>query len=164
MKSLYKFIVRPYEARYDNVKQVDGKELIVNTSIEDYKSISKKAVVVSTPAAFDTDIKTGDKVYIHHNIFRRWYNQKGLEKNGSTYFKDNLYFCDLHQIYMYNDKCHLDYCFVKPVSEKSFLKTNMTTYYRYAIGPTLIFKSDRRPNPYRKRVFSIWGHSLKKEG
>lgn len=124
MKSLYKFIVRPYEARYDNVKQVDGKELIVNTSIEDYKSISKKAVVVSTPAAFDTDIKTGDKVYIHHNIFRRWYNQKGLEKNGSTYFKDNLYFCDLHQIYMYNDKCHLDYCFVKPVSEKSFLKTN----------------------------------------
>nr|AOE13363.1 hypothetical protein [uncultured bacterium] len=47
---------------------------------------------------------------------------------------------------------------------KSFLKTNMTTYYRYAIDSTLIVKSDRRPNPYRKRVFSIWGHSLKKEG
>ena len=117
MKSLYNFIVRPHLERYDNVRDVDGKELIINTSIEDHTFISKKAIVVSTPLAFDTEIKTGDIVYIHHNIFRRWYDQKGRERNSSTYFKDDLYFCSLDQIYMYNNKPHLNYCFVKPIKE-----------------------------------------------
>jgi len=117
MKSLYNFIVRPNLERYDNVIDVDGKELVINTSIEDHTFISKKAIVVSTPLAFDTEIKTGDIVYIHHNIFRRWYDQKGRERNSSTYFKDDLYFCSLDQIYMYNNKPHLNYCFVKPIKE-----------------------------------------------
>jgi len=117
MKSLYQFIIRPYEERYSNKVKIEEKELIVNTSIEDHKFISKKAVVVSTPSAFDTDIKVGDKLYVHHNLFRRWYNMKGVEKNSATYFKDNLYFCSLDQIYMYNNKCHLNYCFVKPIKE-----------------------------------------------
>ena len=86
MKSLYQFIVKPYKSRYDNVTSSDDKELIVNTSIESHKFVSKKAVVVSTPAAFDTDIKVGDTVYVHHNIFRRYYDMKGKEKNSSTFF------------------------------------------------------------------------------
>jgi hypothetical protein len=117
MKSLYNFIIKPYDKRYDNVRSVDDKELIVNTSIEDHKFVSKQAIVVSTPEAFDTDIRPNDKVYVHHNLFRRWYDQKGKERNSSTYFKDDLYFCSLDQIYMYNNKCHLDYCFVKPIKE-----------------------------------------------
>ena len=117
MKSLYNFIVKPYNDRYNNKTSVEGKELIVNSNIENHEFISKKAVVVYTPAAFDTDIKCGDIVYIHHNIFRRYYDIKGNEKNSGSYFKDNLYFCSLDQIYMYNSKCHLDYCFVKPIKE-----------------------------------------------
>ena len=124
MNSLYSFIVKPYSERYNNTKEVDGKELVLNTSISSYKFISKKAVVVSTPSAFDTDIKVGDTVYIHHNVFRRWYDQKGKERNSAKYFKENLYFCDVDQIYMYNNKPHLDYCFVKPIKEKSFLRTD----------------------------------------
>jgi len=124
MKSLYQFIVKPYKNRYDNTTSIESKELIVNTSIEDHKFVSKKAVVVSTPAAFDTDIKTGDIVYVHHNIFRRYYDMKGKEKNSSTFFKDDLYFCGVDQIYMYNLNCHLNYCFVKPVKGKSYLTTN----------------------------------------
>jgi hypothetical protein len=117
MKSLYNFIVKPYNDRYNNKTSVEGKELIVNSNIENHEFISKKAVVVYTPAAFDTDIKCGDIVYIHHNIFRRYYDIKGNEKNSGSYFKDDLYFCSLDQIYMYNSKCHLDYCFVKPIKE-----------------------------------------------
>ncbi len=71
MKSLYSFIIKPLFNRYDNVKQIDKNELIINTSIEDHKFVSKKAVVVSTPAAYDTGIKKDDIVYVHHNIFRR---------------------------------------------------------------------------------------------
>ena len=117
MKSVYNFIVKPLHARYDNIRQVDDKQLIINTSIENHSFVSKKAFVVSTPAAFDTDIKCGDEVYVHHNIFRRWYDQKGRERNSALYFKDNLYFCSLDQIYMYNLKCHLNYCFVSPIKE-----------------------------------------------
>lgn len=124
MKSLYNFIVKPYNNRYDNVRKVNNKELVINTSIENHEFISKKAIVVSTPAVFDTDIKKGDIVYIHHNIFRRWYDQKGRERNSSMYFKDDLYFCTIDQIYMYNNKCNLNYCFVKPIKNKSYLSVS----------------------------------------
>lgn len=122
MRSLYYFIVKPFEDRYDNIRQVDGNNLIINTGIEDHRFISKKAVVVSTPAAYDTKINIGDELYIHHNIFRRWYDQKGKERNSSTHFKDDLYFVSLEQIYMYNLKPNLDYCFVKPLKNQSVLE------------------------------------------
>ena len=125
MKSLYQFLVKPYFDRYDNTRYIDGKELIINTSIEDHKFVSKKAVVVSTPAAFDTDVRCGDTVYVHHNIFRRYYDMRGKEKNSSTFFKDELHFCNLDQIYMYNLKAHLDYCFVKPIINKNELDVNI---------------------------------------
>ena len=121
MNSLYSFIVKPLNERYDNVKKIGDKKLIVNTGIEDYQFISKKAVVVSTPAAFKTKVNIGDEVYIHHNIFRRWYDQKGRERNSSTYFKDDLYFVSPEQIYMYNLKSHLNYCFIKPIKNQNFL-------------------------------------------
>ena len=115
MKNLYNFIIKPYSERYDNIRKVDNKELIINTSIENHLFVSKKAVVVSIPSAFDTSINAGAIVYVHHNVFRRWYDQKGRERNSALYFKDDLYFCSLDQIYMYNGKCNLNYCFVKPI-------------------------------------------------
>jgi hypothetical protein len=122
MKSLYSFIIKPLFNRYDNVKKIDENELIINTSIEDHKFVSKKAVVVSTPAAYDTKVKKDDIVYVHHNIFRRYYDIRGIEKNSSTFFKDDLYFCSPEQIYMYNLKPHLNYCFVKPILNKNRLE------------------------------------------
>ena len=122
MKSLYSFIVKPLNKRYDNTKKINDKTFIINTSIEDHKFISKKAVVVSTPSAYKTKINIGDEIYVHHNIFRRWYDQKGKERNSSTYFKDDLYFVSPGQIYMYNLKSHLDYCFIKPLKNQSFLE------------------------------------------
>ena len=80
MRSLYSFIIKPYKERYNNKIFLDKKELIVNSNIEQHRFVSKKAVVVSTPTAFKTDIKEGDVVYVHHNIFRRWYNQFRTEQ------------------------------------------------------------------------------------
>ena len=122
MKSLYYFIVKPLNDRYDNTRTIAGTDLIINSGIEDHRFISKKAVVVSTPAAYTTKINIGDELYIHHNIFRRWYDQKGKERNSSTHFKDDLYFVAPEQIYMYNLKTHLDYCFVKPLKNQSALE------------------------------------------
>ena len=122
MQSLYYFIVKPLNDRYDNTRRVADTDLIINSGIEDHRFISKKAVVVQTPAAYNTKINIGDELYIHHNIFRRWYDQKGKERNSSTYFKDDLYFVAPEQIYMYNLKPHLDYCFIKPLKNQSVLE------------------------------------------
>jgi hypothetical protein len=118
MKSLYNFIVKPYNERYNN-KKVGGKELIVNSNIEDHQFISKKAVVVSTPIAFDTNIKPkGDIVYIHHNIFRRWYDQKGKEKIALHILKMIYTFAHWIRYICITSKCNLNYCFVKPILKK----------------------------------------------
>ena len=128
MKSLYNFIVTPFEKRYDNIRKINDNELIINTNIEDHSFVSKKAVVVSTPAAYKTKVKKGDIVYIHHNVFRRWYDQKGRERNSSTYFKDDLYFCSLGQVYAYKNKNKIisnwRYCFVSPIKETNALYNN----------------------------------------
>jgi len=118
MKSLYDFIVTPLDERYDNVKDVDGEELVINTNIENHQFVSKKGKVVSVPSAFKTNIKPGDIIYVHHNIFRRYYDIKGREKNSGVYFKEDMYFCSPDQIYMYNNIPHLNYCFVKPIHSK----------------------------------------------
>ena len=122
MNSIYHFIIKPLDKRYENIKSVGDKELIINSSIENHIFVSKKAVVVSTPAAYKTKIKIGDEVYIHHNILRRYYDVRGVEKNSGTFFKDDLYFCAPEQIYMYNSKPHLNYCFVKPIFNTHILE------------------------------------------
>ena len=78
MNSIYHFIIKPLDKRYENIKSVGDKELIINSSIENHIFVSKKAVVVSTPAAYKTKIKVGDQVYIHHNILRRYYDVRGV--------------------------------------------------------------------------------------
>ena len=127
MKSIYNFIITPLNERYENEVKVGDKKLIVNTSIEDHKFISKRAKVLSVPIAFNTDIKEGDEVIVHHNIFRRWYDVRGNEKNSAQYFEDDKYFCNLDQIYLYKEnnqyKPNLNYCFVKPLVNKDDLRT-----------------------------------------
>ena len=128
MNSLYKFIIKPLNKRYNNEKKVGDKTLVINTKIENHRFVSREAVVVSTPLAFKSKIKPGDIVIVHFNVFRRFYDIRDQEKDSSSYFKDNLYFCDPYQIYLYkrDDKwmTHLDYCFVKPIIDNNVLNQN----------------------------------------
>ena len=116
MKSIHDFIVKPIEGRYNNTVKVGEVDLIVNTRIEEFKSVSKVAEVVALPLAIDTKIKVGDKVIVHHNVFRRFYDIRGNEKNSRSFIKEDMYACSPEQIYMYGaNKTNLDYCFVKPL-------------------------------------------------
>ena len=123
MKSLYQFIVKPNGERYNNTKKIGDTSLLLNTSIESFRHINKEAIVVSTPAAFNTGINVGDTILIHHNIFRRYYDIKGKEKNGSTYFKNDMYFVNPDQVYGYKKDNNWvmvnNRCFVKPIKETS---------------------------------------------
>ena len=120
MKSLYDFIVKPYnEKRYDNSIKVGNAELVLNTKIESFKSVNNIAEVVAVPLAYKTNIKVGDKIIIHHNVFRVFYDIRGKKKNSRSMFIDGQFFVAPDQIYMYGDfgnwKAFGDRCFVMPL-------------------------------------------------
>ena len=129
MNSLFDFIVEPYGQRYNNEVKVGDKSLIINTKLESYKSVNNIAKVISVPLAYKTPVKPGDLIIIHHNVFRRWYNVKGKEKNSRAYFKDNLYFVQLDQVYLYkkNNKWESfgDRCFIIPLRDKVKIHNNI---------------------------------------
>ena len=79
MKSVYNFVVTPKGERYNNKKKVGDSELILNTDIYRHEFVNRIAIVKSVPLIGDTDIKPGDEVIVHHNVFRRWHNVKGIE-------------------------------------------------------------------------------------
>ena len=125
MKSLYDFIIKPLGDRYENEIKIGDKTLVLNTKIESFKSVNNLAVVVETPKAFKTSIQKGDIVLIHHNVFRVFYDMKGVKKNSWSYFKDDLYFCAVDQIYLYKNtgdwKSFGDRCFVMPLKNEDIL-------------------------------------------
>ncbi len=126
MKSVFDFIVKPVGDRYDNKIDVEGKELILNTKIESFKSVNNLAEVVAIPLAYSTSIKVGDLVTIHHNVFRRFYDIRGNQKNSRSYFMNDLYFCGADQIYLYKTgsekwKSFGDRCFIIPLKNTSDL-------------------------------------------
>lgn len=123
MNSVYEFIIKPVGNRYSNELTVGDKKLIVNSSISNHKFVNREAEIVALPLAFKTKLKVGDRVIVHHNLFRRYYNMKGKSVNSTKYFKDDLYFASLNQIYMKKTKDSWEtlneYCFIKPIVNKS---------------------------------------------
>ena len=124
MKALYDFIITT-DTRYNNKVDVDGKELIVNTEIteRDAEFVNRIGKVIAIPTAIETDIKVGDYVIIHHNVFRRWYDMQGKEKNCRALIDEKTYRVSEDQIFAYGEsgnwKAALRYCFVKPITDNS---------------------------------------------
>ena len=122
MKSVYNFVVTPIGQRYNNVKKVGDKELIVNTEIFNHQYVNRKATIISKPIIGDTDIDVGSDVILHHNVFRRWHNVKGVEKNSKSYFNEDTYIVQPDQIFLYKKfwQWHSPkgFCWVKPIKNK----------------------------------------------
>ena len=119
MKAVYDFVVSPLKHRYNNTKKVGDKELIVNTEIYSHQYVSREAVVKEIPTVGETNIQVGDTVIVHHNVFRRWNNVRGIEKNSRSFFDENTFIVSSDQIFLYKNnntwKPQKGYCFVKPV-------------------------------------------------
>ena len=119
MKSVYNFVVSPKGERYNNKKKVGDSELILNTEIYNHQFVNRTAKVISTPLIGDTDIQPGDEVIVHHNVFRRWHNVKGIEKNSRSFFDEDTYLINQDQIFLYKRNKEWNapkgYCFVKPL-------------------------------------------------
>ena len=129
MKSVHNFVVAPKGERYNNKKKVGDSELILNTEIFNHQYVNREAIVISTPIAGHTEIQAGDTVIVHHNVFRRWHNVKGIEKNSRAYFDESTYFINHDQIFLYKrDKEWIapkGYCFVKPLKAKNPLNIDL---------------------------------------
>jgi len=119
MKSVYNFVVTPIGERYNNKKKIGDSELIINTDIFKHEFINRLAKVISTPIIGNTSIKAGDVVLIHHNVFRRWNDVKGVERNSKSYFNESTYLINHDQIFLYKRNkewiAPKGYCFVKPL-------------------------------------------------
>ena len=119
MRSVYNFVVTPKGSRYNNTKKVGDSELIINTEIYNHQYVNREAVVISTPIIGETDIQPSDTVIVHHNVFRRWHNVKGIEKNSRCFFDESTYFINHDQIFLYKRDeewiAPKGYCFVKPL-------------------------------------------------
>ena len=129
MKSVYNFVVTPKGERYNNKKKVGYSELILNTEIFNHQFVNRTAIVKSIPLIGDTDIQPGDEVIVHHNVFRRWHNGNGVEKNSRSFFDEDTYLINQDQIFLYkrNDTWNAPkgYCFVKPLKAKNPLNVDL---------------------------------------
>ena len=125
MKPYKEFIISPIGERYNNSKKIGDKELILNTEIFNHQYINRLAKVIATPLLFESPVKVGDQVIVHHNVFRRWHDVKGVERNSRSYWKEDKYIISEDQIYLYNNKAMPGYSFIKPI--KAINKFNKET-------------------------------------
>ena len=129
MKSVYNFVVTPKGERYNNKKKVGDSELILNTEIFNHQYVNRTAIVKSIPIIGDTDIQPGDEVMVHHNVFRRWYDVKGIEKNSRSFFNESTYFINQDQIFLYKRDNEWivpkGYCFVIPLKAQNPLNVDL---------------------------------------
>jgi hypothetical protein len=121
------FIVRPTDGkRYANTKD----DLVVSTSEEDHLFSNREAEVIELPIGYSGPIKKGHKLLVHHNVFKFYNDMKGRRKSGRSHFKDDLFFVEDIQFFMYNDgsgwKARDKYCLVRPIkTEESIIYKNI---------------------------------------
>jgi len=131
MNSVLDFVIKPLEGRYGNTKKIGDKELILNSEIYSHQFVSREAEVLAVPLVNETKIRVGMHIIVHHNIFRRYHDQYGVEKNSRSYYEEDKYFARADQIYMLkNVACSLcdweamdGFCFVKPIESNDIFST-----------------------------------------
>ena len=128
MKALFDFIIEPVGDRYNNKKSIEDSELILNTELHNHNYSNRVAKVIAVPSEIETEIEVGDEIIVHHNVFRRFKDIRGEEKNSKSYYKDNIYFASEDQVYAYKRCCGWMACkgfnFVKPIKENKMFSTN----------------------------------------
>ena len=118
MNAYKDYIISPIGDRYNNSVRVGEKELILNTEVYNHQYVNRLAKVIATPLLFQSPINVGDEIIIHHNVFRRWNDVKGEERNSRSYWKEGKYIISEDQIYLYKKDNWIampGYSFVKPL-------------------------------------------------
>ena len=119
MRPVQDIIIKPFGDRYNNTCKVGDKDLILNTEIFNHQYVNRKAIVFNLPIYNPLGLRKDDIVIVHHNVFRRWHNVKGVEKNSRSFLNEDEYLVSVDQIFMYNRNDIWNttpgFTFVKPI-------------------------------------------------
>ena len=121
MIPVFDFIIKPFGERYNNSVEIGDRKLILNTEVFNHQYVNRVGVIHKTPLYNPLGLTEGSKVIVHHNVFRRWHNVKGIEKNSRSFMDEDEYLVSQDQIYMYKDaewNAMPGYTFLKPIKAK----------------------------------------------
>jgi hypothetical protein len=122
MKSVFNYMVAPKHGRSSGKKEIDGKELLLNTDTQAHEYTSRLGIIKALPLATPTELRVNDEVILHHNVFRRFRDVRGAEKNSKAYYSEDTFFAQPDQIYAYKRNgewyCLEGFCFLKPIINK----------------------------------------------
>ncbi len=142
MRAPFNYIIST-EKRYNN--ETDSG-LVLNTEIteRDGEFVNRVGKVVAIPMKDDLKIPIGSEVIVHHNTFRRWYDVRGNERNGTGFWSESEYSVGQENIYAYNSgdgwiSCD-KFCFVKPIHDRYGVLEERRNY----IG-TIAIGNDKTP-------------------
>lgn len=128
MTSIFNYLVAPKGQRTTGTIDVDGQELLLNTELQNHQYTNRVGIVINLPLVGKSNVSIGDEIILHHNVFRRFRDVKGVEKNSKNYYSEDLYIVHPDQIYAYKSKDKwkaLDkFCFIKPLKSKNIFDEN----------------------------------------
>ncbi len=128
MKAIFEFIVKPKNGRTNNEKTIGDSKLILNTELQNHNYVNREGIVIAVPLGIETNVKVGDEVIVHHNVFRRYRDIRGKEKNSKSYFENDTFFVSVDQVYAYKRTNKWKACkgfnFVKPLQEDKMFSIN----------------------------------------
>ena len=122
MQSVFNYLVTPQGGRTTGQTTIEGQELLLNTELQNHEYSNRVGVILSLPLAKKyQELREGDEVILHHNVFRRFRDVRGEEKNSKSYLTEETYLAQPDQVYAYKRdgewKALEGFCFVAPIKE-----------------------------------------------
>ncbi len=121
MQSVFNYLVKPKGDRTVGFKKIEGKTLLLNTDLQNHSYTNRVGTVLNLPLVGNEELKEGDDVIVHHNVFRRFRDVRGNEKNSKNYLAEDVYTVQADQIYAFKRddewRALKGFCFIKPIKE-----------------------------------------------
>ena len=129
MHSVFNYLVEPKGSRSTGKKDIEGQELLLNTELQNHEYVNRIGTILSLPlVAVHKELKEGDDVIVHHNVFRRFRDVRGKEKDSKNYLSENVYLVQPDQVYAYKRnnewKALEGFVFVMPIKETRMFSVN----------------------------------------
>jgi len=121
MQSVFNYLVSPKGNRTTGSKEIGGQTLLLNTDLQNHSYTNRVGTILNLPLVGNEELKEGDDVIVHHNVFRRFRDVRGKEKDSKNYLSEDVYTVQADQIYAFKRdgewKALEGFCFVKPIKE-----------------------------------------------
>ena len=121
MQSVFNYLVEPKGNRTVGFKKIEGQTLLLNTDLQNHSYTNRVGTILNLPLAGNEELKVGDDIIVHHNVFRRFRDVRGNEKDSKNYLSEEVYTIQADQIYAFKRngewKALKGFCFVKPIKE-----------------------------------------------